>query len=461
MRVVAVDLGATSVRVAAVDLSAQPPRVEVVHRHAHSPRSVDGALRWDWPRLMEEVERGLRQALDLGPAASIGVDTWGVDYGLIDEGGALLSLPYSYRDARTADWAATAERIGRERLYSTTGIQLMAPNTVFQLAAHDRRELARAQRLLLLPELVVHHLTGHVTAERTSAGTTALVDVATGDWATDLVDEVGVDPTLLAPIAEPTSPVGTWQGIPVHLVGGHDTASAVLALAGPPPPGAAFVSTGTWLLVGAERPAPDTSEPAMLANFSNEPGAFGGVRFLKNVMGFWLLEQCRPAWGNPSVSELVAAAELVPAGGPLIDARDERFLAPPDMEAEIRAAAKLPESAGRDRVVRCIIDSMALSTAGVVAELGTFLERPISEIHMLGGGSRTLLLSRGIEEATGVPVRVGATEATALGNALAQGIALGLYAGVDEARAALVAPDSQLRTAGAGGRRSAAKGTVA
>lgn len=441
MQVLAVDLGATSVRVAAIDLSTRPPTIEVVHRYVHGPHLDAGAMRWDWPRLVDEVELGLASALERGPVASIGIDTWGVDYGLLDERGQLLSAPYSYRDDRTRGWSAIVDQIGAERLYATTGIQLMAPNTIFQLAAHDRAELARARQLLMLPELLLHHLTGVVTAERTSAGTTALVDLATGDWATELVEAAGVDPAILAPIAEPTTPAGTWRGIPVHLVGGHDTASAVMALPGPPAPGAAFVSTGTWLLVGAERPLPDTSAAAQRANFSNEPGALGGVRFLKNVMGFWMLEQCRQAWGGSAVADLVAAAGAVPAGGPVVDATDERFLAPPDMEAEVRAAAGLRSGAARDEVVRCILDSMALSTARVLAELVELRGEPVSEIHMLGGGSRNALLNRALEEATGAPVVVGPAEATALGNGLVQGIALGWYEDLDDARSSLVAVD--------------------
>ncbi len=438
LRVLAVDLGASSIRVAAVDLAARPIEPLVLHRYEHGPvRHDDGSLRWDWQRLIDEVIRGLEIGLADGPVASIGIDTWGVDYGLIGADGELLSSPYCYRDERTAGWAEVVERIGARHLYRTTGIQFLQLNTIFQLASHERRELSRARHLLMLPELVVYGLTGTVTGERTSAGTTALVDLQTDDWSSDLLDAIGIQRSIMPPIAPAGTRVGQWRGVPVHLVGGHDTASAVVALPGRPPPGRAFISSGTWMVVGAERPIADPSEAAQRANFSNEPAALGGVRFLKNVMGLWLLDQCRAAWGDPPLDELLAAADAVAAGGPAVDAMDSRFLKPPDMEAEVRAAAGLPPGAGRDAVARCILDSLAVAAAEVVRELSAFQGEEASEICIVGGGSRNWLLNRLIEEASGVSVRAGPSEATALGNALVQGIALGRFRGLDDAREAL------------------------
>ncbi|HMC42404.1 MAG TPA: FGGY-family carbohydrate kinase, partial [Acidimicrobiales bacterium] len=282
-----------------------------------------------------------------------------------------------------------------------------------------------------------HELTGIETGERTSAGTTALVDLATGGWSEELLADIAVDPRLLPPVASAGRCVGTWRGVSVHLVGGHDTASAVVAMPGPPVECSAFVSSGTWLLVGAERPEAETSDAARLANFSNERGALAGVRFLKNLAGLWLLEECRRGWGSPAVEELVAAAEAAGPSRALVDPNDARFVAPVDMEAEVRAAAGLPTGAGRDRVVRTIVESLAAATAGVVHELEAFLGRPVPEVRVLGGGARNRLLTRLTEEACGVPVRTGPGEATALGNALVQGIALGRFSGLTEARAAL------------------------
>lgn len=441
MRVLAVDLGATSARVAAVEFpEAGAPRLEIVHRVGHAAvEDSGGTLRWDWDRLVAEVIRGLEAGLAAGPVESIGIDTWGVDYGLVRGDGSLVAPPVSYRDRRTDGWRAVVERLGEDRLYATTGIQLMPINTLFQLAVHDRVELEGADGLLMLPELLVAALTGVRTGEVTSAGTTALVDVRTGTWSDSLADAIGIDAQLLPPIAPPTTAVGTWRGVPVRLVGGHDTASAIVALPGVPAPGAAFVSSGTWLLVGAERAAADTSDAAREANFSNEPGAFGGVRFLKNVVGFGLLEACRAAWGDVPVARLGEEAAAVPAGGPIIDVNEPRFAATPDIVAEIKAAAGLPVTAGRGVVARCILDSLAAGVARVVAELPPFTGTDVSELHLLGGGSRLALFVQLLEHACGVPVRRGPAEATALGNALAQGIALGRYADLDDARSAVVA----------------------
>jgi rhamnulokinase len=322
-RVLAVDLGATSVRVVAVDLDAPEPAAQVLHRWRHQPvHHQDGSLRWDWHGILREVERGLELGLAAGPVASIGVDGWGVDYGLLDGRGVLLSPPYCYRDERTEGWRTTAGRIGADHLYAATGIQLLPLNTIFQLAAHDRSELRRAARLLLLPDLVVRMLTGFEGAERSNASTTALLDARTGAWSAELLAAVGLDPALLPPIVPAGLAVGSWRGVGVHTVGSHDTASAFVGVPGVPGPGSVVVSSGTWVLVGAERPAADTSERARDANFSNEAGALGGVRFLKNVTGFWLLEQCRAAWGNPTVEELVAAAAGVPGPVRVVDPAD-------------------------------------------------------------------------------------------------------------------------------------------
>ena len=261
-------------------------------------------MRWRWPELLENVRLGLDRALETGEISSIGVDGWAIDYGLLDEHGRLLSDPHSYRSPRTDGWRAVAQSLGEAELYRRTGVQLMPINTIFQLAAHDRTELDRAARLLMLPELVAYELTGAAVGERSNAGTSGLLDVATGTWASDLAEAVGVSPAIL-PAVEPAGRLlGEHRGIPVHLVAAHDTACAVAASPlGPADRG--FLSAGTWFLVGVERPAADTSETARAANFSNEPGAVGGYRFLKNVPGFWLLERCASEWGDTTARELL------------------------------------------------------------------------------------------------------------------------------------------------------------
>ncbi len=434
-RVLAVDLGATSLRVVAVDLAADPPDLEVIHRFEHGVlQHSDGSLRWDWDRLIAEIEAGLAKGVAAGPVDSIGVDTWGVDYGLIDADGGLVAAPFSYRCGRTSDWERLADRFGRERLYQAAGIQLMGINTLFQLAVHDREELALARHVLMLPELVVHALTGVLTAERTSAGTSGLVDVATGDWSGELAELIGVDIALFEPIQRPGARVGEWRGIPVHLVGGHDTASALAAAPLNVFAKSAFVSSGTWMLVGRERKRPLVTEAAMAANFSNEPAVGSGVRLLKNVMGLWMFEQCRLQWELPRGELLTAAAEMA-AGGPTVDATDQRFLAPLDMVAEVTSAAGLAPDADSAAVTRCVLDSLAAAVASIVAELESLTDEPIDGVVVVGGGVRNTLLNELIAQATGLDVVAGPAEASALGNALVQGVALGHFADLNEARA--------------------------
>jgi rhamnulokinase len=430
VRVAAVDMGATSVRVAVVDLDAGRPQVEIVHRWFHGPDArPDGSVRWRWQELVENVHAGLDRALAGGPLASIGVDGWGVDYGLLGEDGRLLSDPHSYRSPRTSGWREVAQELGEDELYRRTGIQLMPINTIFQLAAHDQEELGRANQLVMLPELVTYELTSTPTSERSNAGTTGMLDIATGTWAEDLLAAVGVDPAVL-PLPEPAGrPVGVYHGAPVHLVAAHDTACAFAAS----PLGtedSAFVSAGTWVLVGIERGSPDTSEAARSANFSNEVGALGGYRFLKNVPGFWLLEQCAAHW-ETSVAELLERSAAVSAA-PVFDVHDERLLAPERMDDEIRRIAGISPEADKAVVARSIVESIANAVARVVDELRRW--QPVSRLVVVGGGGASSFVRQRFADHAQTAVVAGSTEATALGNALVQGIALGRFDGLESAR---------------------------
>lgn len=434
-RVLAVDLGATSVRVAAVDLGAPEPEIEVLHRWQHSPIALsDGSVRWDWPRIVAEVERGLERGIATGPVASIGVDGWGVDYGLIDRAGQLVAPPYSYRDLRTEKWQTTANAIGVDHLYEITGIQLMGINTIFQLAAHDRYELDRATRLLLLPDLLVRHLGGFEGAERSNVSTTGLMDVRTGDWANDLIEALSLDRSLFPEVVNGGRSAGRWRGVPLHLVGSHDTASAFLGMPGGSTPGTVFVSTGTWVLVGMERSAADTSAAAREANFSNEAGALGGFRFLKNVVGFWILDQCRAAWDNPPIDLLIDEAASVSDPVPIFDAGDDRFLTPTDMEQEIRNAAGLSIGTPRSVIVRCVLESIVAGVAKVIDELSRVTDSPTTQVAVVGGGARISLLHELLATHTGLRILKGSPEATAFGNAIVQGIALGHFDDIADAR---------------------------
>ena len=427
----AVDWGATSIRVCRVSFTDdQPPSIEVVHRVGHRPViDAGGTARWEFERLIAETERGLDLLLDRGPVASIGVDTWGVDYGLIGSDGELVAAPVSYRDRRTDGYRAVLESIGAERLFSICGLQILPFNTIFQLAAHDRTELHAARRIALLPDLVVERLGGEPGAERTMAGTTGLLDVTTRTWSAELCEAIDVPVSLFAPVVEPGTVAGRWRGIPVVRVGAHDTASAVL---GGAPPGAAFVATGTWLLVGDQRAEPDLRDAARQFNMTNEQGVDGGLRLLTNVAGFWLIEECARHWGV-SASDVVAMAAEVAPGGPLLDARDPALLAPADMPASICELSGMADDATRGEIARCAIESMAAGAGAVLAWLGA------AQVSVFGGASQAGVLIDALRRHTSATVMVGAAEATALGNALVQAVHAGWYADVPTAQARLAA----------------------
>ena len=401
-------------------------------------RDTAGHLRWDWQVIMSAVVDGLERCVQAGPVASIGVDTWAVDYGLLDESGQLLSAPYSYRDHRTDDYRDIVAEFGAEAMYHINGLQLQPFNTIFQLARHDPNELARAHRLLWLPELIVHTLTGVAVTERTSAGSSGLIDVITGKWSPELREVAGIEQSMLGEPQTAGEIVGEWRGIPVALVAGHDTASAVAGMGPRSPGGSAFAASGTWMLVGIERPDADTSNWARDRNFTNEAGALGGIRFLRNVTGFWLLEQCRAAWGQPPLGDLLLAAESVGSDVPLVDVDDASLLAPDDMLATYTALADLPCDAEPKVVTRSIVESISVRTAQVLAQLSAVAD--FDDVVLFGGAARISLLVRRLAEQTRMPIRVGATEATTLGNAIVQGIALGAFATLDAGRVRISAP---------------------
>ena len=432
--VAAVDCGATSVRVCRVELDAPTLEPEVVHRVPHGPvADRNGHLRWDWPRIVAGVVEGLERCLERGPLASIGVDTWAVDYGLLDESGRLLSAPFSYRDHRTDDYQSIVEEFGATAMYDINGLQLQPFNTIFQLARHDADELQRAARLLWLPELIVHELTGVVVTERTSAGSSGLVDVATGNWSPELLAVAGIEQSMLGEISSAGRVVGEWRGVAVALVAGHDTASAVAGMGPSAARGSAFVASGTWMLAGVERSAPDTSAWARERNYTNETGALRGFRFLRNITGFWVLERCRSAWGELGVEELLARAEAIEGDVPLVDVDDESLRAPDDMLAAYTTLAQLPREAAPGLVTRSIVESIAARTAQVLTELGE--KADFDDVILFGGAARISLLVRKVEQLTGIPVRVGSAEAAALGNAIVQGVAIGLFGSLAEGQA--------------------------
>jgi rhamnulokinase len=436
VRVAAVDLGATSGRVMVGDVRPGRLGLREVHRFPNRPVAApDGTLRWDFSRLLDEVFVGLRAT---GAVDAIGVDTWAVDYGLIDGSGRLLGAPFSYRDPRGERGVERVRGVitAREH-YSVTGIQHLPFNTVFQLATEQLQH--DAATLLLLPDLISFILTGSVGAEATNASTTALLDARTRQWDAGLTTAVAIPASLLPPVREPGEIIGSLTpaaadraglppGTPVVAVGSHDTASAVVAVPFEPGVAAAYVSSGTWSLVGLELAEPVLTEAARVANFTNEAGVDGTTRFLRNVMGLWVLTQAMEAWGERDIDVVLRAAATEPAGGPVVDVDLPEFLAPGDMEARVRSACERTGQqppTSRAAVARCILDSLALAHRRALRAAVSLTGRDVDVVHLVGGGARNELLCRLTADACGVPVLAGPVEATALGNVLVQARALG------------------------------------
>ncbi len=450
----AVDLGASSGRVLLVRFDGHQLRQEEVHRFANRPVMLRGHRFWNILTLWDETLIGLRKARSLaGTLDSIGVDTWGVDYGLVDAHGFLLSQPFQYRDSRTDGvMEQVFARIPRAMLYQRTGIQLQPFNTLFQLSAHEQMqpgELAHAHRLLLIPDLLHSWLCGSLTSERTNATTTQCWDATSGTWATDLLERLALPTAMLPPVVEAGTrlgkivpelqrELGTAQVIAPAT---HDTGSAIAAAPAQRSHSWGYISSGTWSLVGVELPHPVMTPEAMAANCTNEGGVFGTTRFLKNVMGLWLLQECQRGFAQSGhatdYDTLLADVDAVPAFAALIDPDDARFLAPLDMPAAIntylveRGQAPLSAPAA---FARCIMESLVLRYREVVHQIGRLTGTTINGVYVLGGGARNVRLNQWLADALGVPVSAGPYEATALGNALMQLVGLGELRSLAEVR---------------------------
>jgi len=462
--VAGVDLGASGGRVIAARVSASGVELREVSRFPNEPVRAGGTLYWDILRLHASVRDGLAAAAAAYPLASAGIDSWGVDYGLLDATGALLGNPVHYRDSRTD---GVRSPVPFPELYAVTGIQHLAFNTVYQLvAAAGTPVLAAARTLLLIPDLLAYWLTGVVGAEVTNASTTALLDVSSRTWATGLMKLAGIDPGLFPPLRRPGSVIGSMAGlggVPLIAVGSHDTASAVAAV---PARGQdfAYISSGTWSLVGMELAAPVLSDASREANFTNEAGIDGTTRFLRNVTGLWLLQECLRDWGLPasSLETLLAEAAAVPPLRYVINADDPVFVPPGAMPARIASwlsARGLPVPASRAEVVRCVLDSLALAYRRALLDAQSLSGRHADVLHIVGGGSRNALLCQLTADACGLPVVAGPAEATVLGNVLVQARALGAAPASLDGMRALVAASQRLRTfqpSGGGGAWQAA-----
>ncbi len=441
---VAVDLGAGSGRVIQATVERQRLAVRPIHRFVNRPTMRDGVLRWNLDRLYAELCRGIAITAEAAPRRarlSLGIDSWAVDYCLLDARGGELERPRHYRDAGiTVGVEAIHRRVPPEELYRSTGTQFLPFNTIYQLAADDRHgRLAGASTVLMIPDAIIHRLTGTLGTEVTNASTTGLFDVRDRQWHREVIDRSGLDARLLPELFEPGSVVGPTR----HAHGGrrflvvrvasHDTASAVVA-APATDDGWAYISSGTWSLVGVELDRPVITEASRAANFTNELGPDGTVRYLRNVAGMWLLQESMRTWKAAGrswrVSELLAAAaERRP--GPVFDPDHPDLLAPGDMASRIRAlcdtsARRLSDDVA---VARCIMDSLAAKYAEILDRIEATTGRPIRVVHVVGGGSRNDLLCQLTADACQRPVVAGPTEATALGNLLIQARACGTLTG--------------------------------
>ena len=446
MRVAAVDLGASSGRIMAGTVSADTLHLEEVHRFPNGGVRARGSLFWDVLGIHREMVAGLRAVAATGALQGIGIDSWAIDYGLLDRDGVLLGNPYSHRDSRTDGVLEhVANKIDPAELYALTGTQQLPFNTLYQLvAAGGTAALEAAETLLLLPDLLGYWLTGELGAERTNASTTQLYDATTGDWSVDLAARLGLPWSILPPIREAGSVIGPLLDdagaqiglhgpVPVIAVGSHDTASAVVGV-----PAAdehfAYISSGTWSLVGLELERPVLTEAARQAEFTNEVGIDGTVRLLKNVMGLWVLSESIRTWqdqhvpGTDLVSLLAAAADAPPLVT-VVDINDPRLLPPGDMPARIATLAREsgePVPRTPVAVARCIVDSLALAYRRHLRRASELAGKRVDVVHVVGGGSHNQLLCQLTADACGLPVLAGPAEAAALGNVLVQARTLGV-----------------------------------
>jgi len=449
----AFDFGAESGRAVLAQLQSGILTTKEVHRFPNDPVEYGGALHWDVARLWFEVRKALTglEKMELG---GIGVDAWGVDYALLGERGELLQNPYHYRDRRTQGvMEEVFRKIAKEEIYRATGIQFMPINTLYQLVAAQRDTptiLSAAKQMVTIPDLFHYWLSGNAVCEFTNATTTQLVDPVRRAWASDLMQRLDLRPELPASIVEPGTVIGTLlpeiaqnsslSGTPVIAPACHDTGSAVAAISARE--GTAFLSSGTWSLVGTELDAPVITLQALRLNFTNEGGVNGTTRLLKNVMGLWMLQSCRHFWSEQGHAydypELMEMASGEAAFTQLVDPDDESFLRTADMPgaiAEFCRKTHQPVPTTPSAYVRCILESLALKYRLVLRSLEQISGRPIQQVRVIGGGSKNRLLNHFTADATGRKVLAGPAEATALGNIVIQILATGEASSLKEARA--------------------------
>jgi rhamnulokinase len=445
----AIDLGASSGRVSIGSLEGSTLQIQEVHRFKHEANAhSDGALRWEWDTIVEEVIRGLHKAQEFGEIVSIGIDTWAVDYGLLDSNGNLIEQPYCYRDSRTDGFMKSiSDSLGAEWIYQHTGIQFIFFNTAYQLhAARMTESLKNSQTFLLLPDLLNYHFSGVKSCDVTNASTTQLLNAHSQEWDWELVEKLEIPRRIFPPLHKAGTKIGVisghgaLDGISVVGVGSHDTASAVAGVPLNPDRSSAYISSGTWSLVGLELDSPVTDAKALSYNITNEVGVADRIRFIKNVSGMWLLEESLRYWKSMglelSAAQLAHDAHSLP---PLqiIDTNDPRFAKPgamPERIAEYCRETNQTVPSTPAEFARCIFDSLATAYARSLAELEDAAQVKIREIDIVGGGSSNDLLNQLTADATGLTVIAGPVEATVMGNLMIQMMSAGWIASLEEGR---------------------------
>jgi rhamnulokinase len=451
---VAIDLGASSGRIAVGSLDSGSLVIQEVHRFKHEAKvTEDGGLHWEWARIVDEVKTGLLKAQELGEIISVGIDTWAVDYGLLDIQGNLIEEPYCYRDSRTDGlMQSISDSLGAEWIYQKTGIQFMFFNTAYQLhAARNTAAMKSATTFLMLPDLLNYVLSGVQSNDITNASSTQLLNAHSQEWDWELIDKLEIPRSIFPALHKPGVKLGEIKGhgkldgISVVAVGSHDTASAVAGVPLRSTKDSAYISSGTWSLVGLELDAPITSAKALSYNITNEAGVADRIRFIKNVSGMWLLEESLRYWKSQGLT--LTAADLTQEASQLareqiINTNDPRFAKPGAMPERIaeycrETNQKVPNTPAE--FARCIFDSLSDAYEQSLRELEDAANVEVKEINIIGGGSANDLLNQLTADVTGLPVIAGPAEATVMGNLIIQMISAGWIANLEEGRKLIAA----------------------
>lgn len=459
LKLLAFDYGASSGRAILGKFDGNKLFIEEIHRFSNDPVVINSSFYWDILRLFYEMKIGVRKSINGGnpDIAGIGIDAWGVDFGLLDANGDLLGNPYHYRDNRTECMIdVAADNVSKEKIYNTTGIAFQKFNSIYQLLAMKEKKqiiYEKARSMLFIPDLLNYFLTGEKQSEFTIASTSQMLNIQNNNWADKMLKDIGISNKILTEIINPGTIYGKLtkdisdelniKSIPVIAVCEHDTGSAVVSV-----PASnekfAYISSGTWSLLGIESEVPIINDKSFNLNYTNEGGINKSIRFLKNIMGLWILQECKREWDIKGeildFNELRLSAEKEKPFGSLINPDNDVFYCPGQMPEKIinycrKTEQKIPESKGE--IVRCILESLALKYRMAVTELEDIIGYSISVIHIVGGGSRNIMLNQFTANATGKRVISGPVEATAIGNIMVQLLALGKIKNLNEIRSVI------------------------